>query len=50
MLAAAGMNLDSIANRLGHEDSKITKEIYLHRLEELKEKENKQLDGIRLLS
>lgn len=50
MLAMAGMNLDAIANRLGHEDSKITKEIYFHRLEELKEKENRQLDGIRLLS
>jgi integrase len=50
MLAMSGMSLDSIANRLGHEDSKITKEIYFHRLEELKEKENRQLDGIRLLS
>lgn len=50
MLAAAGMSLEAISERLGHTDSKITKEIYLHRMKELKEKENKQLDQIRLLS
>lgn len=49
MLAAKGMTLDAISARLGHEDSRITKEIYLHRLEELKEKENKQLDAIHLI-
>ena len=48
-LAAAGMSLDSIASRLGHSDSKITKEIYMHRTAELKERENKQLDGITLI-
>jgi integrase len=48
-LAAAGVPLDTIAARLGHSDSKITKEIYLHRTAELKEKENKQLDGITLI-
>ena len=50
ILASNGMSLEAISERLGHEDSKITKEIYLHRMKELKEKENKQLDGIRLLS
>lgn len=49
MLAAKGVNLESISNRLGHEDSGITKAIYLHRLEELKEKENKQLNTFRLI-
>ena len=49
MLAAKGMPLEAISARLGHDDSKITKEIYLHRMEELKEKENRQLDGIRLM-
>ena len=48
-LFAKGMDLTSVSARLGHDDSRITKEIYLHRLEELKEKENKQLDGIKLL-
>jgi integrase len=46
VLASRGMSLQSISDRLGHSDSKITKEIYLHKLEELKEKENRQLDAI----
>jgi integrase len=46
VLASQGMSLQSISDRLGHSDSKITKEIYLHKLEELKEKENRQLDSI----
>ena len=49
MLVAKGMSFDSISARLGHEDSKITREIYTHRLNELKERENKQLDSIRIL-
>lgn len=49
MLVAKGMSYESISARLGHEDSKITKEIYTHRLKELKDKENKMLDSIRLI-
>ena len=48
-LATAGISLDSIASRLGHADSRITKEIYLHRTAELKEKENQQLNKIHLI-
>lgn len=49
MLASAGFPLESISARLGHGDSKITKEIYLHKLKELKERENLMLDRIRLI-
>lgn len=49
MLAASGFPLEAISARLGHEDSHITKAIYLHRMEELKEKENKQLDSFSLI-
>ena len=49
MLAAKGMTLEAISDRLGHSDSKVTKEIYLHKLEEQKEKENEQLDRIHLI-
>lgn len=49
MLAAKGFTLEAISDRLGHEDSKITKEIYLHKLEEVKEKENKMLDSFHLI-
>ena len=43
LLAAAGMSLDAISRRLGHSDSAITKEVYLHVTEKLKkqEEENK---------
>lgn len=49
ILAARGMDLQAISDRLGHSDSKVTKEIYLHKLQELKEKENKQLDNIHIV-
>lgn len=41
--------MEAISARLGHSDSRITKEIYLHRMKELKERENNQLNGIRLI-
>ena len=49
VLASRGMSLESISDRLGHTDSKITKEIYLHKLQELKEKENQQLNTIHFI-
>ena len=48
-LVAKGLSYEAISARLGHENSKITREIYTHRLKELKDKENKKLDTIRLL-
>ena len=50
MLFAKGVPLEAVSARLGHYDSKITKAIYLHKLEEQKEKENKLLDSITLLA
>ena len=49
ILFARGMDLQAVSDRLGHSDSKITKEIYLHKLQELKEKENRQLDNIHIV-
>ena len=49
-LAAKGYSLDAISARLGHEDSKITREIYFHRLKELKDRENEVLDSIRIIT
>lgn len=45
-----GLSYEAIMARLGHSDSKVTKQIYTHRLKELKDKENRQIDSIRLLS
>lgn len=49
-LVMSGLSYEAIMARLGHGDSKVTKEIYTHRLKELKEKENRQIDSIKLLS
>ena len=44
-----GISIDVISRRLGHENSEITREIYLHVTKKLKEKENQQLARIRIL-
>lgn len=49
MLSLAGVPLEQISARLGHSDSRITKEIYLHRMQELKEQENRRLDALHLI-
>lgn len=49
LLAAAGVSLEAISRRLGHSDSKVTKQVYLHVTEKLKEKEEEQLSKVKLL-
>ena len=49
LLAEAGMPVEAISRRLGHENSKITRDIYLHVTRRMKERENKKLDAITLL-
>ncbi|MBO5389282.1 MAG: tyrosine-type recombinase/integrase, partial [Lachnospiraceae bacterium] len=49
LLMSQGVNIDTISRRLGHEDSKITKEIYLHVTKLLIEKDKSQIEGINLL-
>lgn len=49
ILAAQGVNLETIARRLGHSNSHITKEIYLHVTKELREKDNLQLQSTKIL-
>ncbi|MGF7002452.1 integrase [Lachnospiraceae bacterium PFB1-21] len=48
-LAARGMTLDEIARRLGHKNSKTTREIYFHVTEKLKERERERLDAVKIL-
>ena len=43
------MSLDAISRRLGHSDSAITKEVYLHVTEKLKKQEEEQLSKVKLL-
>ena len=48
LLLAEGINVDTISRRLGHENSKITKEIYLQVTQKLKENDNSALKNIKL--
>lgn len=49
LLAENGIGLDAISRRLGHSDSKITKEVYFHVTERMREKENEEIKGVTLL-
>ncbi|MCD8020386.1 MAG: site-specific integrase [Clostridiales bacterium] len=48
LLAAEGVSLDAISRRLGHEDSNITRRVYLHVTEKLKERDNAQIAKIQI--
>lgn len=49
MLLASGMQIDAISRRLGHADSKVTREIYLHVMDKLKERDRTEIMQIKLL-
>ena len=49
LLAENGVSLDVIVRRLGHEDSKITKRIYLHVTKKMKERDNEAIRQIHVI-
>lgn len=49
MLAEAGVPLETISRRLGHADSKITRDVYYHVTSKMKERENALLDKVKIL-
>lgn len=49
LLLENGVHIETIARRLGHENSKITREIYLHVTEKLKEKDNEQISNVKMM-
>lgn len=49
LLLAKGIDVDTISRRLGHEDSQITKEIYLHITQGLKERDNERISKIKII-
>lgn len=49
LMAAAGINLDIISRRLGHESSKITRAVYYHVTNKQKEKDRELIQNISLL-
>jgi len=48
-LIANGVPLDSISRRLGHSDSKVTKQIYIHQTEKLRELDNSYVHSAKLI-
>lgn len=49
LMAEQGVSLEVISRRLGHHDSKVTREIYFHVTEGLKKKDNEQLKSVSIL-
>ena len=49
LLAENGVQLETISRRLGHSNSRITRDVYFHVTKRLKEKEDKMLRNIRIL-
>lgn len=49
LLFEQGLTIDEIARRLGHEDSQVTREIYLHVTEKLKEKDRDRIKNIKII-
>lgn len=49
LLLEQGVPIDVISRRLGHENSQVTREIYLHVTEKLKEKDNERIKNIKII-
>ena len=49
LMLANGVSVDTIARRLGHENSKVTKEIYLHITEKLKAQDEESIQSFTIL-
>ncbi|MFI3172171.1 MAG: site-specific integrase [Eubacteriales bacterium] len=50
LMAEQNISLEVISRRLGHHDTKITREVYFHVTNRLKEKDNAEIESIHLLS
>lgn len=50
LCAESGLDLETISRRLGHADSRITKEIYLHVTANMKKRDNEKMEAVRILS
>ncbi len=49
LMAAQGVSLEAISRRLGHSDSKITKQVYFHVMEQMRERDNAEFEKVKLL-
>ena len=49
LLLASGVTIDAISRRLGHENSRVTRRIYLHITKKLKERDNDQIRDLKII-
>ena len=49
LLMEQGVDIDTISRRLGHEDSKVTREIYLHVTKKLREKDKERIARVKIM-
>lgn len=49
LMAEAGVPLDVISRRLGHENSQITKDIYYHITKKMRERDNEKISAVSIL-
>lgn len=49
LLIEKGVSVEAVARRLGHANTKITQEIYIHLTEKLKKKEDEIFKGISII-
>lgn len=49
LLLANGVVIDAISRRLGHENSRVTRKIYLHITRKLKERDNDQIRDLKII-
>lgn len=50
LMAEAGVDLETISDRLGHANSKVTREVYMHVTERMKEERNNRIKSVSLLA
>lgn len=49
MLAEAGVPLETISRRLGHSDSKITREVYMHVTDDMRQRDRERIRQVKIL-
>ena len=49
MLAEAGVPLETISRRLGHSDSKITREVYMHVTDNMRQRDRERIQQVKIL-
>ena len=50
MLAEAGVPLETISRRLGHSDSEITRQVYMHVTNKMREKDREIVNRVKILT